>query len=301
MDIRQWPAWGKYLGSISWKIETISGRQFCVRKIPGLPFSVIKSQRPQNPLSFSQIDQLAKKYKALFVLIEPALENYQESAFKKSGYHKSAMILAHTSTTLINLKKSEKELLLSFSENARRNIKKAKNFNLTTKTVFLKNDKDHIWFGKFFELFKNLSEIKKFYIPSYDEYLKKMQAFKNNSFIAFAFQNGESNPVAAVWIGFYQKTGVYMNTGILDEGYRTLANYLLVWEALKVCQELKLEVFDFEGIFDPRFPKDHPRWANFTEFKRRFHGAQVDYPPPQIKIYNPIFGLFYLCSKIFHQ
>lgn len=298
MDIRQWPHHGDYLAKLGWKIENVSGRQIFIRPIPFLHCSAIKIQRPKNPLPFAEIDKLAYKYRALFVIIEPDLEGFNSQEIQNHGYEPSQLSFAHTSTVLLDLNQSQKELLSSFSENARRNIKKAQKNNLEVKIINLKNTPSDADFKQFFKLLTNLTKIKKFYIPGYDEFYKRMIAFKDSSTLLFAHQKNNPLPIAVVWLGHFKETAVYMQTGITEDGYKTLANYLLVWEALKYAQSMGCKLFDFEGIFDPRFPKERKKWIHFSEFKKRFHGQIMEYPGPWIKCYNPVFKLFYLCSKI---
>lgn len=299
MDIRQSENWGKYLTSIDWKVEKIGLSQAFIRPIPLTGRSVIKIQHPYNPLPLSKIDELAKKHKALFAIIEPDIKDFKnEGGFYKFGFQPAKMSYTHTATIYINLQRSLKKLLSSFSENARRNIKKSQSNNLQIKTVLLKDQSNDEEFKKFYSLLTNLTKLKKFYVPGYREFYKKMLAFKNNSAILFAFNQDNSQPIAAVWLGFLKDTAIYMNTGITEEGYKFLANYLLVWESFKLAKKMKLKLFDFEGIYDSRFPKYRKSWINFSEFKKRFHGEVIEFPAPFIKYYSLPFKLFNLCSKI---
>ncbi len=300
-DLRQSPGWEKYLSAIKWTTERIEGRLVLIRKVPLFPFSLIKIQRPKNPLNFKELDNIAKQYKALCIILEPHYQNYDPALFKKNGYRKSNIILAHTATIRLNLKQNSDQLLKSFSENARRNIKKAQNNNLKVEIVSLKDEKDDKKFRQFYSLLQNLTKMKHFYVPGYNETYSRMIAFKNTSQLFFAFEKGTQSPIAAVWTAHFDKTLYYFQTGITEKGYQLLANYLLVWEALKFGQKNKLDYFDFEGIYDPRFPSERPRWYNFSQFKHRFHGEIVEFPHPWIKIYNLPFNIFYLCTTIFSK
>lgn len=299
MDLRQSPQWGNFLSLIGWQVEKFYYGQVFIRKIPLFPISIIKIQRAKNPLPFKQINQLAKKYHAICGIIEPNKDNFNENLFKKHGYKQDfGMSFLQTATLTLDLTLSEKQLFRSFSENARRNIKKSQVSNLKIETIFLKDLKDDSRFKEFFSLLKNLTKMKGFYIPNYKEFHQKMLAFKDTSVLFFAYSPKKDQPIAVVWMGYFGNTAVYMHAGNTKEGYQTLANYLLVWEACKLAQKLKLKVLDFEGLFDPRFPKLRKSWSNFSQFKRRFHGTVIEYPPPYIKCYNLGFKLFYLCSKI---
>lgn len=210
------------------------------------------------------------------------------------------MQFAHTATIKIDLKRSEKDLLSSFSENAKRNIKKAQKNDLEVKTVWFKDDKDSLYFKKFYLLLTTLAKMKKFYAPSYEEYYKKMSAFGTSSVMLFAYEKGESEPLAVIWLASYGKIITYMQTGITTRGYELLANYLLVWEGMRLAQKLKMEIFDFETLYDPRFPKENKDWKGYSEFKKRFHGTLIEYPTPWIKIYNPFFKYIYSIVSLFN-
>lgn len=299
MDLRQTRQWGKYLSQIGWTVLKVDHLQVYIKKIPALECSVIKIQRPPNPVPLGQINQLAKKYRALFVILEPTINQFNRSAFLKAGFNNSQMFLSHTATILIDLTKTPNQLFNSFSENARRNINKAKKHHLIIKSVFLKNTSDDQDFKKFYTLLQSLTKMRKFWIPSYGEFYKKMLSFKNNSLFLFAYPVKSDLPMAVVWIVYIKNRAWYLHTGITKDGYRTLANYLLVWQAFLTLKKMGVKIFDFEGIYDPRFPKEKKRWVNFSQFKKRFHGKMVEYPAPMIKIYHPLFKLLYLCAKIF--
>lgn len=297
IDARQAPEWGDYLKKIGWDIEDINGTLIFIHRTPLIKRSVIKIQHPIGPLPFNEIEKIAKKYNALFTLIEPHTLGYDEKAFLKNGYRKSYMQFAHTATTKIDLQCTENELFATFSENAKRNIRKSQKNNLEIKEVWFKDDKDDYYFKKYYSLLMLLSKKKKFYSPSFDEYHKKMTAFKKSSVLLFAYERGQDEPLAVVWYASYGSVMTYMQTGITQKGYDLLANYLLVWEGLKLAKRQKIKIFDFESIHDPRFPKENKGWMGYSEFKKRFHGEIIEYPPTWIKFYSRAFKWFYICTS----
>jgi lipid II:glycine glycyltransferase (peptidoglycan interpeptide bridge formation enzyme) len=301
IDTRQTVQWGKYLSQLGWNIERVGKTIILIKKIPFINKSVIKIQHPVGTIPFKEIEKIAKKYSAFSTLIEPHNVNYSEDNYKKNNYTKSNMRFAHSATIKIDLNQNEKELWSSLSENAKRNITKAKKNNLVIKKIFLKREKSDNQFDTFYNLLLELVKIKKFYIPSYDEYVKKMNAFRDTSVIIFAYEENGKIPIAAVWLAHYKNVITYLQTGITKKGYDSLANYLLVWEALKLGKKLKLEVFDFETIYDPRYPKENKRWIGYSEFKKRFHGEIIEYPPSWIKFHNKFFHFLYTCSTIFYR
>lgn len=295
IDARQTPEWGHYMSKIGWISESIDNTHILIRPLKPFPWSMVKISHPVGPIPFAHIDKLAKKYHAFAVIIEPHIYKYDENSFKSNHYRVSAWRYAHTATIKINTAIAENDLFASFSENARRNIRKAEKLNLAVEIIALKNEHTDLHVKRFYSLLESLHQMKKFDIFSYEEYSKKINAFKETSYLLFAYSKNNKDPIGAVWIAHYQHVMSYLQTGITQEGYNMSANYLLVWEALKLAQKFKLDVFDFESIYDPRYPSDHVRWKGYTEFKKRFHGRLIEYPTSWIKLYNPFFKLLYLC------
>ncbi len=294
IDARQFPQWSVFLKNIGWQIEKIGNNRIAIRKIPLINSSIIKMQHPSNPIPFEEIEKIAKKYRALLVLIEPHNYKYNAELFTQNGYKKSTMHAAHSATIRIDLQKTERELFDSFSQNAKRNIRKAEKNNLRVEIIKLNTKDSEKHFLKFYSLLSRLVKIKKFYVPKYKESYAKLQGFKNNSVLLFAYEKNVTEPIASIWLGYYKNISVYLQTGIMQRGYELLANYLLVWKALQFSQKKEIQVFDFESVYDERYPKEHRDWIGYSEFKKRFHGEVIEYPQNWIKIYNPFLKVLHM-------
>jgi lipid II:glycine glycyltransferase (peptidoglycan interpeptide bridge formation enzyme) len=296
-DARQTPQWQQYMSSIGWKIEMVDHTPIFIRKV--LNNSLVKVQHVKGPINLAEIEQLSRRHKALFTLIEPHIEGYHPEDYLTAGFIRSKLRTGFSATELIDLRPSETDIFNSFSENARRNIKKAQKNNLTVEVHYIKDQTDDTVFNKFYELYKNVARMKNFYVLPPTETKNKLNAFKESSFILFAYEPQNPHPIATVWYSWFEKTLVYFHTGITERGYQLLANYLLVWEGLKTGQHLQLQVMDFEAIYDSRFPSQHKDWIGYSQFKSRFHGEIVQYPDQWIKIYNVPYKLLYLWSTLF--
>jgi len=299
-DARQTPQWAKFMQTLAWEAHQIHNTQIFVRPIKPFAHSLIKIQHTRGELPLEEIDALAKLKKALFVAIEPGPLGYNEESFKKNGYIKSVLSTSYSANILVDIAKSPDQLLSSFSENARRNIRKGEKNKLKIKTVFLKDQTDSTAIQEFYELHAKVSKMKGFYIHPYNEIEAKMEAFKERGLLIFAYEENDPKPIGAIWFGCVDQTLLYINTGISKRGYDLLANYILLWEGLKLAESLKVTVLDFEGIYDERNPKENKKWVGFTEFKKRFHGEIIYYPPRWIKIYNLPYKLLYTCASIFN-
>lgn len=296
-DARQTPEWGKYMESIGWETKTVDGVAISIRQVRPFTHSLIKIAHSKDPMPFAAIDKIAAEHKALFIIIEPHVINYDEKAYREHGYMVSKIKSSIKTTRLIDLRpESEKEIWKSFSENAQRNIKKAEKNGLEVRHISMADSNNYHYFDIFHKLYSQLGKRKNFYTHPYQESRDKMLAFKDSTVISFAYEKDSDEPIACVWYSWFDKTLAYFHVGINQTGYDKLANYLLVWEGVKMGKQKGLEVLDFEGVFDKRSPGENKSWKGYTEFKERFHGQLVEYPDSWIKIYNKPYKIFYLCA-----
>lgn len=291
-DIRQSPMWGNYMELIGWKTEIANGIRIYIRTIPFFNVSMIKIQHPLGTIPFRSIDSIAKKYNTVVVIIEPHIAEYKPNLFKKNGYKQTQKRHAPSSTIKVDISSDLNTIFKSFSENARRNIKKAEKNNLILKTYFVQDPLDKNMYNSFDKLLSNLRKMKGFYAPGHKENYKKISTMKNHAILLFAYEKQNlEEPIAVVWFAYYKNVITYIQTGITKKGYRLLANYLLVWEGIKIAKNMDIKTFDFEAIYDPRDPRGNKKWKGYTEFKKRFHGEIIQYPSSWIKYYNKQFRI----------
>ncbi|PJE69294.1 hypothetical protein COU96_00520, partial [Candidatus Shapirobacteria bacterium CG10_big_fil_rev_8_21_14_0_10_38_14] len=81
--------------------------------------------------------------------------------------------------------------------------------------------------------------------------LKKSFA-KNALFLAAHSTNGQL--LAGTVILITSKKAYYYYAFTTKTGRRSLAQYHLVWQAIKLAKKRGCQSFDFEGIYDKRFP-----------------------------------------------
>ena len=76
------------------------------------------------------------------------------------------------------------------------------------------------------------------------------------------------------WQGFTNK-----------EGRTSLSQYTLLYQGILWAKKICCRVFDFEGIYDERFP--NKSWLGFTHFKKSFGGKEVNFPGCYTKLRFP--------------
>jgi len=90
-----------------------------------------------------------------------------------------------------------------------------------------------------------------------------------------------ANNLASTVILIANDSAYYYYAFTSKEGRKKFAQYLLVWEAIKLTKKRGCKIFDFEGIYDERFPIK--AWKGFSHFKQSFGGKEIEYPGVFIK------------------
>lgn len=279
MDIRQSPHYAAYMRSLGWKVEKIDKWNAFIKPFP-LIGSFIKIQRIGNPVPWEEIKQLSIKHRAFRIIIEPYEPILQ--TLKPSNLQTVSAPFSPTRTIHIDLTPNEEIIFRRFKESTRRAVRRAEKLGITVKES---ND---------IELFARMKTKNLFPVAFFmrNDIKKLWLSFQpNNATILFAYNqipNGNkrtanseqriTNPLAGILLLFYGKTAYYWHAFSTLEGNKLRAPSLLVWEALKVSKKRGCKIFDFEGIYDERFPKQFKNWKGFTRFKKGFGGKKVIYP-----------------------
>jgi len=280
MDIRQSPAYAQFIRNLGWQVEKIGRWNVFIKKFP-LVGSLIKIQRIIPPIPFEEIETIAKKHRAFQIILEPTSFPQPPHPQTPHGYRPLKSPFIPTKTLILDLCRSEKEIFNSFTKNKRRDIRIAERNKLVIKggtpEEFLK--------------LKKKSLFKKHILPlgTKKEVLPLIKAFgPEKSKILVANSPCPSEPIAGLILLFHDKTAYYWQAAATEKGKKLMAPTLLLWEAIKLAKKKGCTRFDFEGVYDERFPQNKS-WLGFTHFKQGFGGKEIIYPRPITKTKFRIF------------
>lgn len=324
MELRQSPEWGKYLESLGWQTEVVEGCALRIRKLGPLG-SIIKIQRPNN-FSTDKVEEFAKKHKALFVKLEP-INDAQTQSLISNHYYLDSWPLTPSRTVMIDLNKSEQELLKSFSKDARQTLKRISNKKLVVGVLDFEviNSKNEDALHSFHSIWKETGTRNHFYVQPYPELLNKARAFGSKAvLIVSCFQASENGParpplqpptpgvgtdnhgletlnlVAGCLLLFCNGTAYYHHAASTLEGQREEAPYAVLWRAILESKRRGMEKLDLEGIFDSRHPYAFKKWINFSTFKLKWGGQVIEYPGAYVKVYNPFIKTMFWLGDFFN-
>ena len=284
-DLRQSKSYAKYLKSQGWTIERKNGVNYFLKKVPILGY-ILKVQRPKklfiNSISEawppSVVNQLINKYKPYLISIEPN-DNKQIDLLIANDYRLTTNAFLPTKTLRIDLTKSVKQITADFDKRLMSKIIRGSK----VKTKIYTTTNEIKIFQKAWKNSVNLSRN----VLNVDQLLSIKNSYQQNDSLLLASHNINSRVIGGAlfticreiddivcyyWYGFTNK-----------EGRALLSQFSLMYQAILWAKNRGCKVFDFEGIYDDRFPKKD--WLGFTRFKKEFGGYEISYPGCYVK-YN---------------
>ncbi len=195
-------------------------------------------------------------------------------------------------TRIVDLTKTEDEILAQMHPKGRYNIGVAKKHSIEV------SEGSSGDIEAFYELLKGTGSRDGFKISQKSHYTRFLSHLRD-SFILMA--NYQGKPVAGLigvlWPppltppprgeGNFSRTGIYYYGASSYEHRHLMAPYLLQWEAIRQCKNAGCMRYDLLGIAPENAGTDDP-WAGISDFKRKFGGTVVSYPPEQMIVLQPI-------------
>ena len=234
-------------------------RQYFIKKIPILG-SAIKLQRTRD-FQLSDIDFLCKKFRVFQIIIEPeVLTKKARNLLGIAGYRLSNTPYLPTKTLQLDISLPLQKVLSQMKKDARYSIRKSE------KLVVYESQE----IETFRKAWKEAVGHKRHVLP-----LSELQAFKDafgknmviimNKFHTSGAMFLVADSTCYYWVGFTD-----------DFARKSLIQYKVLWSGIQWAQRNKAKIFDFEGIYDERFPNE--KWKGFTHFKKSFGGVAIEYP-----------------------
>lgn len=188
-------------------------------------------------------------------------------------------------TLMLDLSLSKDELLRSFHQKTRYNIRLAEKKGMVVREGQGEND-----FNNFWSLMTETGERDKFKIHNKNHY--RSLAISNPDFIKLFLAEMDGETIAAGLFSFYGDKVTYLHGASAHKFRQFMAPYLLQWTLIKKAKESGYKYYDFYGI-------DALKWPGVTRFKTGFGGFTVSYAGTQDIILNPlVYNLYNILRRI---
>jgi len=290
------------LGVFDDKDKMISAYSISFHKIPKTKFSIGTILRgPKiDDQTIEEVTKIAKKENALFIKFEP---NVIQKSFDSLGndtalYHplhfhhlkKSPKVAFYPFTYLVDLTKTENELLELMHPKTRYNIRVANRYGVEVKEQT--NDKG---FEIYLKLLFDTTKRQGFYLHSQKYHRDLWKTLKDTGMIHIMLASYQNQVLSAFMIFNIKDQLFYPYGASLDTNRQVMAPTLLMWEVIKLGQTLKCTTFDMWGCLGPR-AKENENGYGFHRFKQGYGGQLVEYVgtydlvinAPLYKIYNSV-------------
>jgi lipid II:glycine glycyltransferase (peptidoglycan interpeptide bridge formation enzyme) len=236
----------------------------------------------QNTLKclLGHLKTLVKEERCSFIRISPLIEKNEKNQrlFKELGFRSAPIHMHAESTLLLDITKSDEELLAKMRKTTRYLIRQAKKGGVRIEIENPLTGKN------FLRLQGEVVSRKHFVAFSEKQIESEIRSLGKNGELAIFNASYSDEIIASALIIFYGYRAFYYQAASSSRFKNIPAPYLLVWRAIQEAKSRGCRLFDFYGA-SPDNQLNHP-WAGPTLFKKGFGGYRVDYLPAQDFIVN---------------
>lgn len=232
---------------------------------------------------FQDITEQGKLNRCVFVRVRPQLELSEKSTklFKELGLKKAPMYLSVEFAGILDLAKSEEEIMIGMRQRLRRALRKAAKNNITVEKSTNPDD-----IKTFYQIQLQTAKRHDFFAFSEDFLTKQFAAFAPNGEAVLYTAKHEGEILAQNFMIFYGNEASY-HYGVSSElGTKLSGAPLLHMEAMRDARERGIKRYNFWGIVDEEDTKH--RFYGVSTFKRGFGVTELKYLPAHDLILDKI-------------
>jgi len=248
--------WGEVKSIHNWKAfrlflyddeEKIAGAvQILVRRLPWpfkslsyVPRGPVVDEENRGELLSALIEYVKRVHHSVAISIEPdSIEYAVPHGWKKSKNH-----ILPSKTIILDLNKSDSELLNDMAKKTRQYIRKSTGEAMTIMRVKDKTDLD-----KCLEIYKLTAKRAKFDLHSNQYYYDVFSKLADFSQLFAAYVDDQ--PIAFLWLAISAETAFELYGGMNDLGQQLRSNYALKWYAIRKSKEWGISRYDFGGLLE---------------------------------------------------
>lgn len=300
--------WGEFRESLGTKLKRYglfenknlkTAFQLTFHKIPLTKYFVgylPKGPFPDKNLA-EALTKIGQENRCAFIKIEPDVKVSSSKSQVSSIFRNSPKPLFTKFNFVLDLEKSEDELLKNMHPKTRYNIKVAQKHE-----VKIEERTDSEAFEIYLKLYFETTKRQGYHGHNKDYHRKVWQTLRDAGMarllIAY-YQLSTTNyqPLTAWMLFNFKKTLYYPYGGSSKTHPEVMANNLVAWEAIKLGKKLGLKEFDMWGALGPDANSSDP-WYGFHKFKQGYGGDLVEYLGTYDLVFNwPVYILFNLVEK----
>lgn len=319
--------WGEFRKATGIKVVRSSTFQLTIHPIPHTPWTIgylPKGILPTKEM-IEELKKIGKEHHCIFIQLEPNIEKDVQLKITDLGIVPSAHPLFTKYTLVLDLTKSEDELLKNMTQKTRYNIKVAQRHG-----VKITEDDSPEAFEEYWKLLQQTTQRQGFYAHTKKYHglmfqtlgviptkRKRVEGSNSNQLINFhesdsSTSGSTSSPSArndklqahlflakyknqtlTAWILFTFKNTLYYPYGASSREHReVMAQNLMMWETIKFGKKLGLKTFDMWGSLGEN-PDTTDPWYGFHRFKMGYGPTLIEFVGSYDLVINPILYQIY--------
>jgi lipid II:glycine glycyltransferase (peptidoglycan interpeptide bridge formation enzyme) len=271
----------------------IQGFTLTLHKVPKTKFYIgylPKGDQPTEEL-INELRNIGKQENCIYIMLEPNVVADGKNGFSKYKLRNAAHPLFTKYTFVLDITKSEEELIKNMHPKTRYNIRVAEKHKVK---VYEDSSKES--FDQYLKLMNETTNRQQFYAhtPFYHKSLWEIvpKEFELNTLSYHIFKATYETPegldkILTSWVLFAFKDYLYYPYGASSREHReTMSNNLVAWEAIKFGKKIGLKYFDMWGALGPDPDKNDP-WYGFHRFKEGYGAELVEFVGSFDLVINP--------------
>lgn len=301
--------WGKFRQKTGIKVITGTDFLLTIHKIPKLPWNIgylPKGNLPDKDL-IKKLKEIGKENNCIFIQLEPNIPLSMVNGkwkMENLGLIQASHPLFTKYTFVLDITKSEEELLKNMHHKTRYNIRVAQKHGIQ-----IVEDNSDEAFQEYLRLTEETTRRQKFYAHTKKYHTLMWQSLKivnrqsstvnKNKLTAHLFLARFKKETLAAWILFVFKDTLYYPYGASSDKHReTMASNLMMWEAIKFGKKHGLKKFDMWGALGPE-PNPKDPWYGFHKFKQGYGAELVEFVGSYDLVINPVlYNIYKVADKI---
>jgi lipid II:glycine glycyltransferase (peptidoglycan interpeptide bridge formation enzyme) len=243
---------------------------------------------------FAEIKKIAKEEKSFLIRVDSPWLVGNEKRLTEAGFRKGEYEVQPKCSLMIDLAKSEEEILAGMKQKTRYNIGLASRKGVKIRISSEVSDIESFW-----QLIKQTSGRDGFHPHPKEHYKKMFEILSKDGTVKLFLAEYDNKIIAANMLSFFGKVCTYLHGASANMYREVMAPHLLQWQAIIEAKKLGFESYDFGGINGQTFYDQ--KWEGITRFKTGF-GAEVkprEYVGSFDLILNPVvFSIYKFVKQI---
>ncbi len=276
--------------------KLIDGFQLTIHPVPKTNFTIgylPKGNRPSREV-LAELQKIGKKENCIFIQLEPNIRENSKFEIRNSKFRlqPAAHPLFTKYTFVLDLTKSEEDLLKQMHAKTRYNIRVA-----TRHGVTVQEEKTPEAFERYWHLTEETTKRQKFYAhtKNYHELqwevlqqAKDREPKAKNALTSHLLTARYEGKILTTMLFFVFKDTLYYPYGASsNEARNTMHSVLTMWEGIRFGKKLGLKSFDMWGsLAENPDPKDP--WYGFHRFKQGFGPELVEFVGSYDLVIHPL-------------